>query len=204
MKCTKCGSELKEGQKFCMKCGTPVLPQPQRPMPPQPNKSVMTNQPQMPRPIQPQVPQPPRPQMPQVPSMKQPQMSPQPKSPMAPQPQTPQAPRPPMPQAPQPSQQPIGNADEKGFFSRVGAGIASAVTGGSFSQGYDRQRNQENTNEALIQGGVFNIDKDTLKWNKNADVWRAKFEQVLMKGRSLRGDSEFTRQLDYYENSLKK
>ena len=23
-KCSKCGSELKEGQKFCMKCGTPA------------------------------------------------------------------------------------------------------------------------------------------------------------------------------------
>lgn len=33
-------------------------------------------------------------------------------------------------------------------------------------------------------------------------IWRAKFEQVLMKGRSLRGDAEFTRQLDYYENML--
>lgn len=31
-------------------------------------------------------------------------------------------------------------------------------------------------------------------------AWRAKFDQVLMKGRSLRGDAEFTRQLDYYEN----
>lgn len=30
-KCLKCGSELKEGQKFCMKCGTPVSTNPQRP-----------------------------------------------------------------------------------------------------------------------------------------------------------------------------
>ena len=29
MKCTKCGSELKEGQKFCTKCGTPVSVNPQ-------------------------------------------------------------------------------------------------------------------------------------------------------------------------------
>ena len=29
MKCSKCGSELKEGQKFCMKCGTPVSTNPQ-------------------------------------------------------------------------------------------------------------------------------------------------------------------------------
>ena len=31
MKCTKCGSELKDGQKFCMKCGTPVSANPQQP-----------------------------------------------------------------------------------------------------------------------------------------------------------------------------
>ena len=29
MKCVKCGNELKEGQKFCMKCGTPVSANPQ-------------------------------------------------------------------------------------------------------------------------------------------------------------------------------
>ena len=29
MKCSKCGSELKEGQKFCTKCGTPVSVNPQ-------------------------------------------------------------------------------------------------------------------------------------------------------------------------------
>ncbi len=52
--------------------------------------------------------------------------------------------------------------------------------------------------------GAFFIDRDTLRWNKSATVWRAKFEQVLMKGRSLRGDPEFTQQLDYYENLLRK
>ena len=29
-KCSKCGSELKDGQKFCMKCGTPVSANPQQ------------------------------------------------------------------------------------------------------------------------------------------------------------------------------
>ena len=60
----------------------------------------------------------------------------------------------------------------------------------------------------LEVGGImvcaFEIDKDTLRWNKAATVWRAKFEQVLMKGRSLRGDSEFTQQLDYYEKLVNK
>ena len=39
----------------------------------------------------------------------------------------------------------------------------------------------------------------TLLWNEEADAWRSKFDQVLMKGRSLRGDPEFQQQLDYYE-----
>lgn len=37
---------------------------------------------------------------------------------------------------------------------------------------------------------------------KLKQAWRAKSEQVLIKGRSLRGDSEFTQQLDYYESLL--
>lgn len=47
-----------------------------------------------------------------------------------------------------------------------------------------------------------NVDIETIRWNKNADVWRSKFDEVLLKGRSLRGDPEFTQQLDYYENLL--
>lgn len=60
----------------------------------------------------------------------------------------------------------------------------------------------------IFYGGLFGgaiimfVDKDTLKWNKKAQVWRSKFEQVLLKGRSLRGDSEFTQQLDYYERLI--
>ncbi len=56
--------------------------------------------------------------------------------------------------------------------------------------------------------GIFNVclkrGTDILEENKTADVWRSKFEQVLMKGRSLRGDAEFTQQLDYYESMLNK
>ena len=33
-------------------------------------------------------------------------------------------------------------------------------------------------------------------------TWRAKFDQVLMKGRSMRGDADFLSQLDYYENMV--
>ena len=149
-KCTKCGSELKDGQKFCTKCGTPVSATPQ------PMKTVM---PQVPRPVQPQAP---RPVQPQAPRPVQPQ-APRPVQPQAPRPVQPQAPRPVQPQAPQPvqpqaPQQPTNETDEKGFFSRVGAGIASAVTGGSFTQGYVRQRTQENANETLIQGVPMKLE----------------------------------------------
>ena len=55
-----------------------------------------------------------------------------------------------------------------------------------------------------VIGGLvcFFVDQDTIRSNKIANAWRAKFEQVLIKGRSLRGDAEFTRQLDYYENLI--
>lgn len=56
----------------------------------------------------------------------------------------------------------------------------------------------------IIIGLAYLLDRNTLKWNKEADVWKAKFDQVMMKGRSLRGDADFQKQLDYYENMLVK
>ena len=50
---------------------------------------------------------------------------------------------------------------------------------------------------------IFTVDKDTLKWNKDARVWRAKFDQVVMKAHSIQGDPDFQKQIDYYENFLK-
>ena len=47
------------------------------------------------------------------------------------------------------------------------------------------------------------VGNETLRWNKFATTWRAKFDQVLMKGRSLRADAEFTKMLDYYESQMK-
>lgn len=46
---------------------------------------------------------------------------------------------------------------------------------------------------------TFAVDRSTLRWNKIAQAWRSKFEQVLMKGRSMQGDSDFQSQLDYFE-----
>jgi len=70
----------------------------------------------------------------------------------------PQAPRPQMPTPPRPQMMPeapeqlLSDNEEKGFFSRVGAGIASAVTGGTFAHGYANQRDLEHVHEMLIQG----------------------------------------------------
>ena len=47
------------------------------------------------------------------------------------------------------------------------------------------------------------IDQETLRANNIAMAFREKFEQVLMKGRSLRTDAEFIQLLDYYENIVK-
>ena len=46
--------------------------------------------------------------------------------------------------------------------------------------------------------------KDILEENKTAEVWRAKFDQVIIKAHSLRGDPEFSAQINYYENIVKK
>ena len=52
-----------------------------------------------------------------------------------------------------------------------------------------------------LWGGVFLMTKSFAE-EKLKKAWREKFEQVLLKGRSLRGDAEFTQQLDYYESLL--
>lgn len=51
---------------------------------------------------------------------------------------------------------------------------------------------------------AFFVGKETLRWNNMAKTWRAKFDQVLMKGRSLRADAEFKQMLDYYEQQVNK
>lgn len=56
----------------------------------------------------------------------------------------------------------------------------------------------------LTVGGtaIFLTSEDIIKENKVAAAWRDKFEQVILKGRSLRADAEFTQQLDFYESKL--
>ena len=52
-----------------------------------------------------------------------------------------------------------------------------------------------------VFGAMF-ISARSFAEEKLKKTWVAKCEQVLIKGRSLRGDPEFTQQLDYYENLL--
>lgn len=49
----------------------------------------------------------------------------------------------------------------------------------------------------------LDYDPSSMEFNES-EAWRNKIEEVMMKARSLRGDPEFTRQLDYYENMLNK
>lgn len=57
---------------------------------------------------------------------------------------------------------------------------------------------------AFVGFFAWQFDRETLRWNKKAEVWRSKFDQVILKGRSLRGDPDFQKQLDYYENLVNK
>ena len=115
-KCSKCGSELKEGIKFCLKCGQPVgqSVQPQsptaapRPMRPQPLKSVQPSQPHKPVQFQ----------QPIAPTAR----------PMRPKPMT----------APTSPQQP----NDKGFFTNAVRSVANAVTGGALNRDIERQQQQ--------------------------------------------------------------
>lgn len=47
----------------------------------------------------------------------------------------------------------------------------------------------------------FNESEGILR-ERRQKAWKAKFDQILLKGRSLRGDSDFQKQLDYYESMV--
>ena len=50
----------------------------------------------------------------------------------------------------------------------------------------------------------FFKDDNILRWNRRAGVWKSKIDQVIMKARTLRGDPEFQRQVDYFEGLVYK
>ena len=50
-------------------------------------------------------------------------------------------------------------------------------------------------------------DMDQSEWalqERRQKAWRSKYDQVILKGRSLRGDFDFQKQLDYYESMVNK
>lgn len=87
-----------------------------------------------------------------------------------------------------------------------------SVSNGIFSSGYHEETTESFDllmallifliGEMMVAIVSIEAGKDTLRWNKFARVWRAKFDQVLTKGRSLRSDAVFQQQLDYYERQI--
>ena len=166
MKCTNCGNELNSGQKFCTKCGTPA-PAPEA-------KSAGLQCPSCGKAL--------NPGQKFCTGCGTPVAATAPKAQQAPQTLQCSA----CGKALNPSQKfctgcgaPVAQAapvqpGEKGLFSRVGAGIASAATGGSFSQGYAQQRDREHEFDNLNNMAQYAIKnaraemKKLLKDHKNA------------------------------------
>jgi hypothetical protein len=48
------------------------------------------------------------------------------------------------------------------------------------------------------------MESDAILQSRRKKSWRSKFDQILLKGRSLRGDADFQKQLDYYESMVNK
>jgi len=46
------------------------------------------------------------------------------------------------------------------------------------------------------------LESKSYSEEKMKKAWREKFDEVMLKARSLRGDPDFTQQLNYYENLL--
>ena len=51
---------------------------------------------------------------------------------------------------------------------------------------------------------IYIVDYGIIASNQIATAWRKKLKQIMLKARSLRGDPEFTQQLNYYESLLEK
>lgn len=108
---------------------------------------------------------------------------------------------------------------EKGFMSRIGAGIASAVTGGSFSQGYAQQREREEEFSALRSTAEYAIKnarstmktllkehQDVVTYNDEVNVNEliAKIEKALAVNNAERGDrnSAIKKAINALENEI--
>ena len=195
MKCTNCGNELNSGQKFCTKCGTPA-PAPEA-------KSAGLQCPSCGKAL--------NPGQKFCTGCGTPVAATAPKAQQAPQTLQCSA----CGKALNPGQKfctgcgaPVAQAapvqpGEKGLFSRIGAGIASAATGGSFSQGYTQQRDREHEFDNLNNMAQYAIKnaraemkkllkdhKDTISYDDEAEVNSIidKIEEALNDRNAEHGD----------------
>lgn len=209
MNCTKCGNELKPGQKFCTKCGTPVVAAATATE----SKTIGTTCPNCGNALKPgqkfctKCGSPvaaTRPQ--QVDGLQCPSCG----------------------KILKPGQKfctscgaPIPQAEngEKGFISRIGAGIASVATGGSFSQGYAQQREREHEYDSLRSAADYAIKnarstmqkllkehKDIITYDDEVNVNEliAKIENALAGRNAERGDrnSAIKKAINALENKV--
>lgn len=195
MKCTNCGNELNSGQKFCTKCGTPA-PAPEA-------KSAGLQCPSCGKAL--------NPGQKFCTGCGTPVAATAPKAQQAPQTLQCSA----CGKALNPGQKfctgcgaPVAQAapvqpGEKGLFSRIGAGIASAATGGSFSQGYAQQRDREHEFDNLNNMAQYAIKnaraemkkllkdhKDAISYDDEAEVNSIidKIEEALNDRNAEHGD----------------
>lgn len=114
---------------------------------------------------------------------------------------------------------PLVESGEKGFLSRIGAGIASAATGGSFSQGYAQQREREEEYGTLRSTADYAIKnarstmktllkehKDIITYEDEANVNEliAKIEKALAGNNAEHGDrnSAIKKAINALENEI--
>lgn len=199
MKCTNCGNELNPGQKFCTKCGTPA-PAPE-------TKSMGMQCPACGKALNPGQKFCTGCGTPVAEAAAKAQQAPQTLQCSA----CGKALNPGQkfctgcgaPVAAAPAAQAPAQPGEKGLFSRIGAGIASAATGGSFSQGYAQQRDKEHEFETLNNMAEYAIKnaraemkkllkdhKDAISYDDEAEVNSIieKIEEALNDKKAEHGD----------------
>ena len=210
MNCTNCGNELKPGQKFCTKCGTPVTATQSKAIGgetcPNCGNALKPGQKFCTKCGSPVAATEVKSAPNQVDAIQCPSCG----------------------KALKPGQKfctgcgaPIAQAEsgEKGLFSRIGAGIASAATGGSFSQGYAQQREREEEYGSLRSTAEYAIKnarstmktllkdhKDIITYDDEVNVNEliAKIENALAGNNAERGDrnAAIKKAINALENEL--
>ena len=213
MNCTNCGNELKPGQKFCTKCGTPVAVAATATE----SKSIGASCTNCGNAL--------KPGQKFCTKCGSPVVATEAKS--APQ-QAAGIQCPSCGKSLKPGQKfctgcgaqiPQAESGEKGFFSRVGAGLANSLTGGSFSQGYAQQREKEEEYDTLRNAAEYAIKnahstmkkllkdhKDVISYEDEVNVNEliAKVEKALAGNNAERGDrnAAIKKAINALENEL--